>query len=131
MDTKPKEGKGRPRFEPDLAKVEQLAALQCTYEEIAAVIGCSLRTVKTLAKCQDFQDAYERGKEKGRASLRRMQWKTAEGGNTAMLIWLGKQMLGQAEKQEVKQETNSRSVVFIAPDEYESPEAWEAAQRSD
>ena len=30
-----------------------------------------------------------------------MQWKSAEDGNVTMQIWLGKQVLGQAEKQEV------------------------------
>ena len=31
-----------------------------------------------------------------------MQWKAAESGNVSMLIWLGKQMLGQSEKQEIQ-----------------------------
>ena len=30
-----------------------------------------------------------------------MQWKAAERGNTSMLIWLGKQILGQSDKQEI------------------------------
>ena len=31
-----------------------------------------------------------------------MQWKSAEKGNVTMQIWLGKQNLGQSDKQEVQ-----------------------------
>ena len=31
-----------------------------------------------------------------------MQWKSAEQGNVSMQIWLGKQMLGQSDKQEIE-----------------------------
>jgi hypothetical protein len=34
-------------------------------------------------------------------NIRRMQLKSANGGNVAMLIWLGKQYLGQKDKQEI------------------------------
>jgi hypothetical protein len=34
-------------------------------------------------------------------SLRRAQWKSAEGGNVTMQIWLGKQWLGQKEQHEI------------------------------
>lgn len=36
-----------------------------------------------------------------RMSLRRYQLRAAEHGNVAMCIWLGKQYLGQSDKQEV------------------------------
>ena len=31
-----------------------------------------------------------------------MQWKAAEAGSHTMLVWLGKQVLGQTDKQEVE-----------------------------
>ncbi len=34
-------------------------------------------------------------------SLRRKQWRAAEEGNTTMLVWLGKQYLGQKDKSEM------------------------------
>ena len=37
-------------------------------------------------------------------SLRRMQFEKAQTGNTTMLIWLGKQMLGQKDKIETSEE---------------------------
>ena len=42
-----------------------------------------------------------------------MQWKAADKGNVTMLIWLGKQILGQAEKSEVKWENPVDGVEFI------------------
>ena len=37
----------------------------------------------------------KRGRAKGRISVRRSQMKLLEAGNSAMCIWLGKQLLGQ------------------------------------
>ncbi len=34
----------------------------------------------------------------GKAKLRKLQWECAKSGNIAMLIWLGKQWLGQQER---------------------------------
>lgn len=99
-ETKPAEKKkrGRPRFEIDYATVEKLAHIQCTYGEIAAVLGCS---VDKLKRDEEFITTYKRGAEGGRKSLRRMQWKLAEK-NTSMAIWLGKQYLGQKDTPEIQ-----------------------------
>ena len=45
----------------------------------------------------------KKGKDKGRMSLRRLQFEKAQTGNTTMLIWLGKQMLGQKDKIETSE----------------------------
>ncbi len=45
-----------------------------------------------------IQKTIEAGRENGRATLRRYQWQTAQAGNPALLIWLGKQILGQRDK---------------------------------
>lgn len=86
-----KKSAGRPRLEFDLQQVEQLAGIQCTDGEIAAVLGCSRQTI--LNRKDDDPDslaAIEKGRESGKGSIRRMQWKAANAGNTGMLIWLGK-----------------------------------------
>lgn len=91
--------RGRPRIKIDYKQVEQLAAIQCTDEEIAAVLGVERSTIKRRKKDDDeFCTAYKKGQQRGKASLRRMQFKAAEGGNATMLIWLGKQYLGQSDK---------------------------------
>ena len=40
----------------------------------------------------------KKGFESGKASLRRKQYEVAMGGNCTMLVWLGKQYLGQTDK---------------------------------
>jgi hypothetical protein len=91
---------GRPRLTFDLRQVEELGRIQSTQAEVAAVLGCGLSTVKDrLANDTEFSDAYQRGLESGKSSLRRLQWKSAVSGNVTMQIWLGKQYLGQQDKQ--------------------------------
>lgn len=90
---------GRPRAEIDLRQVEELAGIQCTHEEIAAVIGVSRATVTDrLANDPEFLAAYEKGRDEGKASLRRVQWRLALRGHPTMLVWLGKQYLQQRDK---------------------------------
>lgn len=84
---------GRPRKVISAEQVEQLAAIQCSYAEMAAVLGCNESTLT-----RRFAQAIKKGRENGKASLKRMQYKKAMEGNPTMLIWLGKQHLGQADK---------------------------------
>lgn len=86
----------RPRKEIDYTQARRLAEIQCTINEIAHVLGVSDTKLKRDA---EFREVYDAAREKGRTSLRRMQWNRAKNGSTAMLIWLGKQYLGQAEKE--------------------------------
>jgi len=60
--------RGRPRIKIDYRQVEQLAAMQCTDEEIAAVLGVERSTIKRRKKDDDeFCTAYKKGKERGKA----------------------------------------------------------------
>lgn len=81
MDDKPKHPGGRPKKEINLKLVESLAIIQCTDEEMAACLGISVQTItrKKKEKRSSFVEAYKRGKEKGKTSLRRLQWKAAQG----------------------------------------------------
>ena len=54
--------------------------------------------------------------DKEKAQLKELQWMVAEQGNVQMLIWLGKQYLGQSDKPEIKEERMFDSVVFIDDD---------------
>lgn len=86
---------GRPKLEIDEKTVENLAAIHCTMIEIAAVVGCSVDTLENR-----FSDIIKKGRERGKMSLKRLQWEAANKGNTTMLIWLGKQYLDQTDKVE-------------------------------
>ena len=91
--TKPKAG--RKPVNIDLIELEKLCALQCTDQEIADWFGVSTRTVETRRKRPEFAQAMQRGRAKGRISVRRAQMKLLESGNGTMGVWLGKQLLGQ------------------------------------
>lgn len=95
--------KGRPRMilnEEGANAIEKLASMMCTDEEIASVLKCTVDTLQSKWNKKTFMERKARGRSNGKASLRRMQFKAAEGGNATMLIWLGKQFLDQTEKQE-------------------------------
>ena len=94
---------GRPRKQIDYRQLEELCRIQCTGEECAAVLGVDYDTLNTALKRDGhggFSDWNKRNSGYGKASLRRLQWKSAQSGNVSMLIWLGKQYLGQSDKQE-------------------------------
>lgn len=81
----------------DPEQVRALAAINCTYPEMCAVLGVSDETLRAR-----FSPIIEAGRAIGRQSLRRAQWKAAvEKGNIQMLIWLGRQLLGQTDKLDV------------------------------
>jgi len=84
-----------PKFKCDKELVENLASIGATTAEIAAMLKCSARSLQRHCKPQ-----MERGRENAKFSLRRMQWIAAKAGNPAMLVWLGKQILGQKDRHE-------------------------------
>lgn len=102
--TKTPKKMGRPLIKIDWKKVQSLCKIQCTGEEIAGVLGIDYDTLNNALireKDTTFSDYFKKHSAGGRFSLRRRQFKIAEEGNPTMLIWLGKQYLGQKEKQEV------------------------------
>jgi hypothetical protein len=94
---------GRPRIEIDFKEFDKLCGLQCTLEEIAGWFNCSVDTIENRVKevhGVTFSEYYSQKRSSGKISLRRKQYEAAMAGNTALLIWLGKQYLGQSDKQE-------------------------------
>src|ERR1700716_2691712 len=82
----------------DLAELERLSAMQCTDQEIAAWFNVTTRTIERRRKKRAFAEVMDRGKAKGRISVRRMQIKLLEQGNATMGVWLGKNILGQTDE---------------------------------
>ena len=86
----------------DLAALEELASIQCTDDEIAAVLDVSTDTLgRRKQDDPEFMAAYTKGKARGRASIRRQQWARAQSGSDTMLIWLGKNILGPKDRSEL------------------------------
>jgi hypothetical protein len=105
------EGGGRPKKPINYATVEKLATLQCTQEEIASFLGLSIDTLTRDAK---FCGIYKTAIDKGRVSLRRHQWKALAAGNTTMLVWLGKQYLGQRDRFEHEVTASEEGLALLA-----------------
>jgi len=93
--TTPKK-RGRPKLVIDEKLVADLARIQCTQAEIAAICGCSVGTIN-----ERYSELIKSESDKGKSSLRRWQWKAAEKGNVTMMIWLGKNMLGQSDRNDI------------------------------
>jgi IS30 family transposase len=85
----------------DLTELEKLAAMHCTQREVAAWFGVTHKTISYKLRQKVYAEVWERGWAKGNISLRRQQAQRAEAGDRTMLVWLGKQWLGQADKQEI------------------------------
>ena len=105
---------GRPKKQFDYEQLEELCRIQCTGEECAAVLKITYETLNARLKADGFGGFLEYYKNKSgyvKASLRRLQWKSAQSGNVSMLIWLGKQYLGQSDKQDI--ETNTTGPLVI------------------
>lgn len=104
----------RPRKNIDPKMIEDLAAIMCSYAEMAEIVGCNESTLT-----RRFALAIKKGRSRGASSLRKRQFQMALGSpaeyikdssgqpvkmrdeikpSIAMLIWLGKQYLGQSEK---------------------------------
>jgi hypothetical protein len=100
---------GRPKkHDIDPIKVEKLASFGCTNTEIASVFNCSDSTI-----VRNYAENLTKGRDTGKIRLRQMQWRAAEAGNVTMLIWLGKQVLGQTEKIEASWDNPVEEIEFI------------------
>jgi hypothetical protein len=91
-------------YHPDWKTVDNLCKIQCIGEEIASVLEISYDTLERACKREKnvkFADYIKEKSYGGKAALRRSQWKSAnEKLNPTMLVWLGKNMLGQTDKNE-------------------------------
>lgn len=83
----------RPETPIDANHVEKLARLGCKNNEIADFFGVSHDTIE-----RRFASELLKGRASLKMSLRQWQLKSAEKGNATMLVWLGKQSLGQVDK---------------------------------
>jgi hypothetical protein len=101
---KPRKKMGRPKIAIDYDLFDKLCSIQCTQEEIASIMNVSVDTLERRCrreKKQTFAEYYDKKRAGGKMSLRRKQYEIAQSGNVTMLIWLGKQYLGQSEKQDM------------------------------
>ena len=92
---------GRPPKQINWAMVDKYCHIHCTQTEIADLCETDTETlnIRCLQEWGLAFPVYHRVKcAGGKMSLRRAQMRTAEKGNAAIQIWLGKQLLGQIDK---------------------------------
>lgn len=93
-DSKKQQGPGRPKKILDKEQIRRLAELQCTRQEIAYVMNCS---VDTLAR--HHKSDMEAGFAMGKVKLKRAMFRNAtEKDNATIQIWLSKQWLGYSDQ---------------------------------
>lgn len=111
---------GRPKLDIDGEQVTRLARLHCTMQEMADFFGCHRETLR-----ENFSSQIDKGRSEGNISLRRKQWQMAvEKGNVVMLIWLGKQMLGQR-NEIIESDSNTPLPIYDIVDEQKKIELKE------
>ena len=105
----------RPLKEVDRKNFEKLCELQCTKEEICGFFELTDKTLESWCKRTynvGFSEVFKQKRGNGKIALRRAQFQTAERGNATMLVWLGKQYLGQRDQPEENIDQEDSEVYF-------------------
>lgn len=111
----------RPRKEFNWDEFDKLCGIHATQREVADWFEMSEDTVERRIREQfdlSFAEYVKQRQAPGKISLRRKQYEMAMNGNITMLIWLGKQYLGQADKQEHGVSEEAKQALKLA---YPSP----------
>jgi hypothetical protein len=81
------------KYQIDTIQLQKLATLGCTNKEMADFFGCSADLLE-----KSYSEFLTKGRAEQKMRLRQLQWKACENGNVSMLIFLGKNMLGQQDR---------------------------------
>ena len=92
-----KEGKKLVLTDAGCEYIASMSAFGCTIDDIADEIGISKPTLYKPHNVDKLNKAIKEGQSRLKNSLRQSQVKTAQKGNSAMLIFLGKNYLGQSD----------------------------------
>ncbi len=96
---------GRPKAHIDWKKVDQYLQAQCDGAAIASLLGIAADTLYRAVEREQnvtFAAYSQQKKSEGKELLRAKQFSTAMNGDKTLLIWLGKQYLGQSDKQSLE-----------------------------
>ena len=101
---------GRPKkYDIDTEQIFKLAKYNLTNIEIADIYGCD---ESLLVK--NYSEFLTKGRGELKLRLRQAQYEEAiDKRNITLLIWLGKQILGQSEKADIQMNRPIEEVVYI------------------
>ena len=108
---------GRPSKSIDLQLLDRLCQFPMKNEDIAFCLGVSLDTLERRVRAIEDSTFAEFKHKRGarlRLSLVEKQIEVAMRGNVSMLIWLGKQYLGQSDHLPAEEDHSQN--VFLEPD---------------
>ena len=108
--TKRKKSVGRPKkYDIDTDTLFKLAKYNLTNIEIADIYGCDEALLR-----KNYSEFLTKGRGELKKRLRQAQYEVAvDDKNVTMLIWLGKQILGQTEKAELQMNRPIEEVEYI------------------
>jgi hypothetical protein len=109
---------GRPLAVVDEEQVYKLSQFGCTYEEIGSFFDVNGDTIR-----RRFAGTVAKGRDHLKRVIRKKQVELAMRGDRTMLIWLGKQLLGQSEPALIQQTNN---VVQVTEDPKKRLERWKS-----
>lgn len=113
-EEKPKDKGGRPKKVLDMALIDKYLRAGCPGTEVATLLGVSKDTVYKRVKevhGVSFDEYAQKQKAAGKEFLRFKQYEEAVNGNQALLIFLGKNILGQSDKQQTESTFNLAGVL--------------------
>lgn len=112
---------GRPEKKVDFDKLARICQYPLINDDIAALMELSKDTIERAVK-KEFGITLAAYKEQKQSSMRftllAKQLEVARNGNVAMLIWLGKQYLGQSDKQD-QNITSANITISVSKDDSE------------
>ncbi len=112
---------GRPKADIDWQTVGKLLEAGCAGTDIASQLGISATTLQRRCRAENnvsFAAFSQQKRMAGDNLLRAAQYKAAMEGNTTMLVWLGKQRLGQSDKNELTGKGGGRLVIEVVRREH-------------
>lgn len=95
--------KPTPWTEVEVEQFKKLCGIFCTKKEVCSIMGIpdhrtlDARIAEAFPESPTWEEAFDRFSGTGRASLRRKQFELAMNGDKTMLIFLGKNYLGQSD----------------------------------
>lgn len=107
---------GRPKFELDPKQANIFGYFRATYETMAGFLGCHYDTIRRAMQDEnsEFSKAYKKGSSSLKMKLSEAQIKHGLAGNASLLIWLGKQYLGQRDNPDINDDSTP-AIVDLVP----------------
>ena len=116
---------GRPKADIDWNKVDKYLQAQCDGVGIAGLLGIHQNTL--YLACEEkfkisFSEYSAQKRGEGRELLRAKQFQSAMEGDKTMLVWLGKQYLGQREKTDSNINLQDKAPIISFGEDDDEPE---------